>query len=79
MFVGRYDVLADPVDARWTRDQIGEAVVHYQEIDGGHETFLLGKDMTFFTKDVMDLLEWYHPVPMSWKQYQQDLSNNYWI
>ena len=29
MFVGDVDTLADSKDAEWTRDTIGDAVVHY--------------------------------------------------
>jgi hypothetical protein len=53
MFVGDVDTLADPYDAEWTRNIIGDAVKHYKTIHGGHATFLVGKDMTWFTNDVM--------------------------
>lgn len=56
MFVGLEDILADPTDAKWTADTIGADVFHYQEINGGHLTFLIGKDMSYFTDDVMDIL-----------------------
>ena len=57
IFTGLYDPLADLTDARWTRDTIGKKVVHYEEINAGHLTFLIGKDMTYFTKGVMGLLK----------------------
>ena len=63
MFVGDSDELGDPIDAEYTKEAIGDAVVHYQLINGGHETFLVGKDMTYWTKDVMNLLSQYHPIP----------------
>ena len=56
IFTGLEDPLADVTDARWTRDTIGDNVVHYEEIEAGHLTFLIGKDMTYFTEGVMDLL-----------------------
>ena len=62
MFVGEEDLLADPKDSSWTRDQIGEAVVHYEQIPGGHLSFLVGKDMSYFTHSVMGLLERHHPT-----------------
>ena len=49
MFVGKDDTIADSIDAQWTKDQIGEPVIHYQLIEGGHFTFLIGKDMSYFT------------------------------
>jgi len=63
IFTGIEDILADLTDARWTRDRIGDNVVHYEEIHAGHLTFMVGKDMTYFTEGVMDLLQQYHPLP----------------
>ena len=62
MYTGNVDILADLTDSRWTRDRIGDNVVHYEEIDAGHLTFMVGKDMTYFTEGVMGLLQQYHPV-----------------
>lgn len=63
LFAGKADKLADVEDAQWVRDTIGDAVVHYQEIEGGHISFMIGKDMSYFTNDVMGLLQQYHPLP----------------
>jgi len=62
MFVGNVDTLADKTDAEWTRNQIGSPVVHYQEINGGHLTFIIGKDMSWFSNDVMNLVRTYQPL-----------------
>ena len=62
IFGGMDDELADWRDAEWTRDQIVDAVVHFQLIEGGHISFLVGHDMSYFTQDVMNLLADYHPV-----------------
>lgn len=59
VFVGKYDIVATPTDGQWTVDQIGDAVVHYQEINGGHLTFVVGKDVSWFTEDVMGILNEY--------------------
>ena len=56
IFAGIEDILADTTDAEWTRDRIGDNVVHYEEIHAGHLTFMVGKDMTYFSETVMDLL-----------------------
>jgi len=64
IFTGIEDILADTTDAEWTRDQIGDNVVHYEEIHAGHLTFMVGKDMSYFDT-VMELLEQYHPLPTS--------------
>ena len=63
IFAGTDDVLADATDAQWIRDTIGSNVVHYEEIAAGHLTFLVGKDMSYFTNNVMSLLQQYHPLP----------------
>jgi len=62
MFTGNADILADLTDSRWTRDRIGDNVVHYEEINAGHLTFMVGKDMSYFSEGVMGLLRQYHPV-----------------
>lgn len=49
MFIGRHDVLATVEDAVWARDQIGSDVFHFQVINGGHLSFCIGKDMSYFT------------------------------
>ena len=69
MFTGLFDPLADLTDSRWIRDTIGKQVVHYEEINAGHLTFMIGKDMSYFTKSVMDLLKQYHPLPT--EEYQK--------
>ena len=63
MFTGKYDPLADLADSRWTRDKIGKAIVHYEEIDAGHMTFITGRDMSFWSNTAMGLLYKYHPLP----------------
>ena len=65
IFAGKNDEIADTIDTKWTKDQIGDAVVHYQIINGGHISFLVGKDMKYFTKNVMSLLAKYHPAAQS--------------
>ena len=65
MFVGSEDDLGDPTDAQWARDRInegGDALKHYQEMPGGHITFMIGKDMSYFN-NVTSLLSQYNPLP----------------
>jgi len=51
MFVGKEDDLGDVTDARWAKSQMNSsALKHYEEISGGHVTFLVGKDMGYFQK-----------------------------
>ena len=65
MFVGTKDDLGDVVDAKWTAallNHSGPAIVHYQELEAGHTTFMVGKDMSYLNK-VVELLEKYNPKP----------------
>lgn len=49
-------------DNRGLRDGLHDSLVHYEEVNGGKTTFLIGKDMTYFKKGVLDLLATFHPV-----------------
>ena len=60
MFVGTKDDLGDVTDARWAKDQI-KTVESYVEVDAGHSTFMIGKDMSYFSK-VMDFVHKYNPM-----------------
>lgn len=63
MFVGTEDDLGDVTDCQWAAAEInkgGSALVHYEEVDAGHSTFMIGKDMTYFDH-VFDLLDTYNP------------------
>lgn len=57
MWVGKEDNLSTPQDARWARDQLGDSVVKYVEMDNvAHSTFNFGKDMSY-VHDMIDLVE----------------------
>ena len=66
MFVGNQDDLGDPTDEEWARDQIKSSptsnLVHYEEFDAGHASFIIGKDMSYFDR-AMTLVNKYNPVP----------------
>jgi len=69
MFEGKADKLADPIDAAWTRDTIGKSVIHYEEIEGGHLTFMVAKDMTYWSESVMIILQKYQPITKASEAY----------
>ena len=61
MFVGIDDTLADPADAEWAHEKMGDdTVIEYKLIEGGHLSFFIGKDMSYFSNDVLGLLDKYH-------------------
>lgn len=64
IYAGTEDPLADTTDAEWIRDSLKpEVLAHYEEIPAGHLTFMVGKDMTYWSEGVMNLLKQYHPLP----------------
>lgn len=65
MIAGDSDILGDVKDAVWTKDQIINNVVYFDVIHGGHLTFMVGKDMSWFSGAVMDLIKEYNPLNSS--------------
>ena len=55
MFYAFDDALSSAADSQILVDLIKPKYLRI--IRGGHATFLVGKDMTYFTHDVMDLLK----------------------
>jgi hypothetical protein len=56
------DGLADPEDVAWLSEQLGDNVVFEKQYHADHTTFVLGKDMTFFSVDAVNQLHIYNPV-----------------
>ena len=72
IFAGTHDTIADQTDAHWIRDTLKQEVLaHYEDIEAGHLTFMVGKDMTYWTDGVMGLLGKYHPLPSSEVEFLQ--------
>lgn len=67
MFVGKKDHIVDTKDNRWVNEQIGEAVVRYQELELDHLSFLLAEDMSYFDQ-VLELIDEHNPVSQEIKQ-----------
>jgi len=61
LFVGRNDTLADDEDARWIQSQMGDTCKDYIYNAGGHVSFIIGKDMSYWTK-VLDIFHQYQPL-----------------
>ena len=41
--------------------------MHYEELEGGQSTFLIGKDMIYFKRGVLILLAAFHPIEIAQK------------
>ena len=64
LFSGKYDRLASPLDVEWLSGQISDSVVFEKEYElMDHMTFIAGKDMSYFTYDVVNLVKKYNPLP----------------
>jgi hypothetical protein len=61
MFVGQDDELADQTDNEWAHQALGPAVIFYHEYALGHLSFMVAKEMSWFTVDAMTILSHYHP------------------
>jgi len=56
---GSYDPLGDPTDVAWLADQLKNITVFNQEYPLGHLSFTLAKDMSWFSDDVMGVINKY--------------------
>ena len=63
LFVGKYDIMTHTLDSEKLKNELekGKNLVEYTVFEGGHSTFLFGKDATYFSKDVMNLVRKYSP------------------
>jgi hypothetical protein len=62
MIAGSLDHLSTVEDTRWASTKLDKVLIHYQEYELGHLSYFIAKDMTYFTRDVMNLLDRYHPL-----------------
>lgn len=56
VFSGSADGIATPVDTVWTTDQFKDKIVFQKEYNLSHFSFVTAQDMSYFTKDVMAVL-----------------------
>ena len=61
LFVGNYDILSTKEDDRKLKETLGDSLGEYHEVEADHLSLLLGKDMRYFTDDVMRILKEQHP------------------
>ena len=47
MMVGKHDNLVWPVYSRKTREIIKDRLIGYDEVDGGHNVYFIGKDVSW--------------------------------
>lgn len=56
MLVGKSDELATDTDNEWADSVMQNGVKFYKEYPLGHLSFMVAKDMSYLTTDVMSLL-----------------------
>ena len=66
--VGKHDRLATVNDAHrllaTLNGYLGKfPVIHFEEKDGGLESFMVGKDMSYFKNGVMEKIRLHNPLP----------------
>jgi len=61
LFVGKHDLLSTIKDDRDIRDKLGSSLHQYHEIEADHLSLLIGKDMSYFTINVLEILREQHP------------------
>ena len=54
MFIGKYDTLATPGDNQENKSKI-KNLIHYQEYELDHLSFILAKDMSYFSDVIRNL------------------------
>ena len=62
MYAAKHDLIVKPEDSHWARDLIGPNIVEYLEIDGGHVTFMVGYDQSYFAQNAMNQIKKYNPI-----------------
>jgi hypothetical protein len=59
LFSGKYDILSCPKDVEWLANELNkDVVVYYKEYELGHDSFIIGKDMSYMN-DVIDTINKY--------------------
>lgn len=57
---GSKDKMADPLDVKWTSDQLKNTTIFNHEYYLGHISFAIAKDMSWFDVDVMAIMNHYN-------------------
>ena len=66
IFGGLDDPLATAADTDWLNEQLGENVVYYKKLPGiTHLTYVLGKDMSYMSSELIPLLSQYNNMPVT--------------
>ena len=56
------DHLVDPIDVRWTLKQLNEVIIYSEEMHFHHTSFMYAKDMSYFKKEVMSIVNHYNDM-----------------
>lgn len=62
LYIAKHDRIIYADDSRDIVKLFGESIVDIREIDGGHIAFMVGKDMSYFKENVMNVIKKYNPI-----------------
>lgn len=60
MFAGTEDLIAERSDVAWTHKQLKNQTIFFHEYYLGHMSFAIAKDKSWFTVDVMSVVNHYN-------------------
>lgn len=60
VFYGEYDKVATVSNVEWAIGKMQDAIVYAHKYPLGHMSFMMARDMSFFTDDVMSILNGYN-------------------
>ena len=61
----KYDVMLSVEESHKIRDALGKSVTS-KELDGGHVTYFIAKDVSFMYDDILVSLSKYNPLNVIW-------------
>lgn len=79
IFSGSLDNVTPPEDIKWLSKKLEKQTIYNKEYRLGHISFLFGKDMSYFTNDLMNIMNKYNGKPYrvtpNWLEYLEEKYN----
>lgn len=62
LYYGKHDIIMLPENSLKARELLGDSVVDFQEIEGGHMAFFVSRNQTYFQENAMNLIKKYNKI-----------------
>lgn len=62
MYYAKHDLIVTPEDSIKAKQMLGDTIVDFQVIEGGHMAFFVNRDQSYFQKNAMDLIKKYNKI-----------------